>query len=52
MLSEKPGGGALEASYKPPRPSPVSREDVADFILNALEDDTWVKESPLIGYTK
>lgn len=50
MLSEDPSKGALEAGYTPPKPKPVSREDVATFILDVLEEGKFKKESPMIGY--
>ena len=50
MLSEDPAKGGLEAGYSPPKPKPVSREDVATFILDVVGEGKFKKESPMIGY--
>jgi uncharacterized protein YbjT (DUF2867 family) len=50
MLSEDPTKGPVEAGYTPPKPKPLSREDVARFILDVVEEGKFKKESPMIGY--
>jgi len=49
-LSDAPSGGAVRAalvgSEKPG--FRISRADVARFLLDSLEDDTWLRQAPLI----
>jgi uncharacterized protein YbjT (DUF2867 family) len=51
MLADKPGGTNLQASYTPPKPIPVGRDDLAAFLLAAAESGEYSGESPLISYT-
>lgn len=52
VLSTKPGGGTLSAGYAPPKPSPVSRQDLAEFMISCLEKGEYIKESPMVGYER
>ncbi len=50
VLSNKPAQGALSGSYQPPKPSPISRADLAAFMVDALDDPKWHRESPMVCY--
>lgn len=49
-LGDGPARGDFEVSRTPPGPRPVSRADVADFMLAHLTDTTYVHRAPMIGY--
>jgi putative NADH-flavin reductase len=50
MLADEPGGTDLSASYTPPKPIPVGRDDLAEFLLSAAVTGEYVGESPLLSY--
>lgn len=52
MLADKPGGVGLTASYTPPKPIPLGREDLGEFLVRAAETQEFDNESPLISYTE
>lgn len=52
MLADEPGGVNLAGSYTPPKPIPVGRGDLAEFLLNAATSGEWVNESPLVSYSE
>lgn len=52
MLADKPGGSGLTASYTPPKPIPLGREDLGEFLVQAAETQEFDNESPLISYTE
>ena len=41
--------GGIRASSIPPAPTPITRADVAEFMLKQLNDKTWVGKAPMIG---
>ncbi len=42
--------GKYQVSFKPPKPTPVTRGDIADFMLKQLDDQTYLQQAPMIGY--
>ncbi len=50
MLSDKPGAGHVRAAEagtaKPGRR--INRADLAGFLLDAVEQDTWIQQAPLV----
>ncbi|MCH8552272.1 MAG: SDR family oxidoreductase [Natronospirillum sp.] len=50
VLSNKATQGSLTASYKPPKPSAISRADLGEFMVNALTEEQWRAESPMVAY--
>lgn len=50
ILKDGPKQGGYHAGFAPPLPKPVSREDVAEFLLKQLSDGAFVRRSPMIGY--
>ena len=50
MLADKAGGRNLSASYRPPKPIPVGRDDLAEFLVRAATSGEFIGESPLVGY--
>ena len=48
-LSDEPGKGQYRTGYLQPGFSPLSRADVADFMLKQVSDNTWVHEMPMIS---
>ncbi len=52
MLADKPGGSGLTASYTPPKPIPLGRDDLGEFLVMAAESQEYDNESPLISYTE
>lgn len=50
MLADEPGGIGFSAGYKPPKPIPVGRGDLAAFLLSVAVNDEFVGESPLVSY--
>ena len=50
VLSNKASQGSLSASYKPPKPSAISRADLGAFMVNALTEAQWRAESPMVTY--
>jgi putative NADH-flavin reductase len=49
-LDTQPGKGDLEAGYHKPGFTPLSREDVATFMLAQLKESTWLHQAPIISY--
>jgi putative NADH-flavin reductase len=51
-LTDGPRTGAYRLAREglPPRGAAISRADVADFMLRALGDDTWLRSAPAIAY--
>ncbi|MFN7088701.1 MAG: NAD(P)-dependent oxidoreductase, partial [Candidatus Paceibacteria bacterium] len=50
ILSNAKGRGIYKTGYFDPGLTPVSREDVADFMLSELENPRYIGEAPVIGY--
>lgn len=52
QLVDTAGTGRYRVQLTPGRPrlSKLARADVADFMLNALEQRTYIRQSPAIGY--
>lgn len=42
--------GQYRVGYKAPKPTPVTRGDIADFMLKQLTDNTYVRQAPMISY--
>lgn len=49
-LKDGPKQGGYRAGVAPPSPIPLAREDVAEFVLKQLSDNTDVHRAPMIGY--
>ncbi len=49
-LSEAPAKGAYRTGYQSPGFGAVSRDDVADFMLKQVTDDTYLREAPIVSY--
>jgi putative NADH-flavin reductase len=49
-LKDGPEQGDYQVGFAPPGPKPVSREDVAGFMLQQLSDDSYCRQAPMIGY--
>jgi putative NADH-flavin reductase len=41
--------GGIHAGFVPPGPTPVTRADVAEFMLRQLSDRTFIGKAPMIG---
>jgi uncharacterized protein YbjT (DUF2867 family) len=52
MLADKAGGSGLTASYTPPKPIPLGREDLGAFLVSAAESEEFDNESPLLSYAE
>ncbi len=52
LLSVEPFTGKYAASMKPPRPAPLSRADVADFLLTQVNSSEWIGKSPFLEAAK
>lgn len=50
VLSDKGPKQPVHSGLTPPAPKPVERADIADFLINQLEDSTWKGKAPFIGY--
>jgi putative NADH-flavin reductase len=50
MLKDGEKEGGYTSSFTPPKPKPISRADVAEYMLKQCEDDNFIKKSPIIGY--
>ncbi len=51
-LDNEPARGDLTAGFHKPGFAPISREDVARFMLDQLHDDRWLRYAPMISYEK
>jgi putative NADH-flavin reductase len=49
-LKDGPAIGHYRVGFAPPGPKPISREDVAEFMLRQLADDRYLCQAPMIGY--
>jgi putative NADH-flavin reductase len=49
-LKDGPPAGDYRVGFAPPGPRPVSREDVAEFMLRQLSDDSYLCRAPMVGY--
>lgn len=51
ILGEQEGNGKYQASYTPPKPKPLSRDDFAEFIVEVIRDESgkWKGEAPMLG---
>lgn len=49
QMVDGPSRGPLRASEHDNAGGSVTREDLATFLLDALEDDTWVGKAPLVA---
>ncbi|WP_340373806.1 NAD(P)-binding oxidoreductase [Streptomyces sp. SS7] len=53
-LTDKPGGGpvrAAEAGTEKPG-ARINRADLARFLVQTIEDDTWIRKAPLVWNTR
>ncbi|WLD57256.1 SDR family oxidoreductase [Salinispirillum sp. LH 10-3-1] len=50
ILANGPAQGNLTASYQPPKPRGISREDLGRFMVDTLTDDAWRNGSPMVSY--
>jgi putative NADH-flavin reductase len=52
MLTNSPGHGKwrLDADALPPNASRISREDVADFMMQQLDNPQWVRKAVYIAW--
>lgn len=53
-LSNRKARGGVRASLDPKAVKPIpfmTRADLAAFMVDQLHDDTWIRKSPLIGYS-
>jgi putative NADH-flavin reductase len=51
-LDDEPPKGDLTAGFHKPGFSPVSRVDVATFMLDQLESDRYLRQAPIISYDR
>ncbi|MFF9704960.1 hypothetical protein ACF1FE_27805 [Streptomyces griseofuscus] len=52
-LADKPVSGPLAAEAGTVKPGPrVNRADLAGFLLDAVEQGTWIREAPLVWNAK
>ncbi|HUE75327.1 MAG TPA: SDR family oxidoreductase [Chloroflexota bacterium] len=49
-LSDAPAKGQYQSGYLRPGFTPVSRADVANFMLKQLTDDTYLRQAPIVSY--
>jgi len=49
-LGDGPKVGGYVLGFTPPGPKPISREDVAEFMLRQLVENIYVHRAPMIGY--
>ena len=49
-LSEAPAKGAYRTGYQRPGFGAISRDDVADFMLKQVTDDTYLREAPIVSH--
>jgi putative NADH-flavin reductase len=50
MLKDGSKEGGYTANFTPPKPKPLSREDVAEFMLKQCVDNDFIKKAPIIGF--
>jgi putative NADH-flavin reductase len=48
-LSDAPARGAYRTGYLRPGFTPVSRADVANFMLKQIADDTYLRQAPIVS---
>jgi hypothetical protein len=50
MLTDEPGGSEIKVGYVGEKTGPrLSREDLATFMLDQVEDDTYLHDAPVIS---
>lgn len=50
ILSNSKGRGSYKTGYFDPGLKPISREDVADFMIQQLINERYINQAPIIGY--
>lgn len=50
ILSNSRGRGSYKTEYFDPGLKPISREDVADFMIQQLINERYINQAPIIGY--
>ena len=48
-LKDGPKQGGYHVGFTPPPPTPLAREDVAEFMLKQVSDKTYLRRAPMIG---